>query len=113
MNQVATMKAEAFKTRKPRTWRRLRTPAGKWRPAVRGLSLSISASARRLKAMAVFRQVTMQTRISAKVLGDGMPPAAQTMAAKAKGRAKRVWENLTRPKKCFRPERLIVDMGEK
>ena len=41
-----------------------REPLGRWRFLVRGFNASIRWSANRLKAMAVFRAPTMQTRIA-------------------------------------------------
>src|SRR5580658_3562605 len=64
-----------------------------WRPCVRGLRLSISQSARRLKVIAAVRAKTIAKRISPTMRAEGQPWAATTMEPSAKGRAKIVWEN--------------------
>jgi hypothetical protein len=46
--------------------------------------------------MAALRQVIMQTRINRNTRQEGRPSAAQSMEAKAKGMANKVWENRTR-----------------
>src|SRR5579875_772171 len=63
-------------------------PAGSARAAVRGLAASISASARRLNAMAAERALTMQTTIQPRTRAGGQPPAARTAPVRAKGSAK-------------------------
>ena len=49
------------------------------RPAVRGLCLSISQSASRLKTIAAVRAKTIATTMSAKIRAGGQPSAATTM----------------------------------
>src|SRR3954469_18799836 len=78
---------------------RLIWPVGKCRPAVRGFSASNLRSTMRLKAMAQVRAHTIAARISPKVRHPGQPRlsrAATAMAARAKGRAKMVWEKRTK-----------------
>jgi len=64
----------------------------RWRPAVRGLRLSISQSASRLNVMAAVRAKAIARTIRRKRRVAGHPLAATTMAPKAKGSAKTVWE---------------------
>src|SRR5215467_12423953 len=64
-----------------------RIPAGMARVAVRGLAASICASARRLKAMAADRAVTMQSNIHPSCAAVGIPPAASIAPHKANGSA--------------------------
>ena len=58
------------------------------RPCVRGLRLSISQSARRLKVIAAVRAKTIAKRISPKIRAEGQPWAATTMEPSANGSAK-------------------------
>src|SRR6185437_11892398 len=58
------------------------------RAAVRGFTASISASTRRLKAIAAVRAPTMQTMIQPSTRGGGHPPAASTAPVRANGSAK-------------------------
>src|ERR1035437_4648667 len=74
-------------------------PVGRWRPAVRGFSASNLRSTMRLKAMAQVRAQTIAASTRAKVRQPGQPRwsrAATAMAASANGKAKAVWENLTK-----------------
>src|ERR1051325_7827763 len=75
-------------------------PLSRWRIEVRGLSLSKARSTMRLKAMAQVRAQTIASRIRPKVFQPGQPRwsrAATAMEARAKGRAKTVWEIFTNP----------------
>ena len=75
---------------------RLILPEGKGREAVRGFNASNLRSTMRLNAIAQVRAQTIATRISVKVRHPGQPRssrAATTIAARAKGRAKIVWES--------------------
>src|ERR1700677_4705077 len=85
---AARIKASDITTVKPATKRRLSTPVGIARPAVRGLAASRRASAHRLKAMAAERAVTMHTTIQKTLRHSGHPAAASIAPARAKGRAK-------------------------
>src|SRR5213594_394327 len=74
-------------------------PIGRWRRAVRGLALSNSRSTIRLNDIAHVRAQTIAKRMSPNVRQPGQPlrsRAATTIDARAKGRAKTVWENLTK-----------------
>ncbi len=73
---------------------RERVPAGRARVAVRGFLASMSASTRRLKAMAAVRAETMQTTIQNRTGRRGMPWAASTAPVSAKGRAKMLCSHL-------------------
>src|SRR5580693_953599 len=67
----------------------------------------------RLNAIAQVRAQTMAVRISAKVFHPGQPwvsRAATAIEASAKGRAKTVWESLTKPAH-FERERKGEDEG--
>ena len=61
--RAAKTKTSAETATKPQVKPRDSTPAGRWRMRVRGLRASISASIRRLKAMAAERAPTMATTI--------------------------------------------------
>ena len=63
---------------------RARRPAGISRDAVRGFTASISASTRRLKAIAAVRAPTMQTMIQPSTRSGGHPPAASTAPVQSK-----------------------------
>ena len=73
---------------KPATKPRLSAPAGMARIAVRGLSRSRSASAKRLKAMAAVRAETMQTTIRARTRGGGPATGGEHGAGQGKGKSK-------------------------
>src|SRR5215471_7090747 len=70
-------------------------PVAKWRAAVRGFKASNLRSTIRLKTMAQVRPQTMAARINPNLRHPGQPRfsrAATAMAARAKGKAKRVCE---------------------
>ena len=69
--------------------------------AVRGFRASISASISRFSPMAAVRAPTMASRIQNSWAAEGRPRAASSAPVKAKGRAKRVWENLIISRKTF------------
>src|SRR5437667_7638420 len=83
---------------------RLILPVGNGRPAVRGFNASNLRSTMRLNDIAHVRAQTIAATISANVRHPGQPRlsrAATTIAARAKGRAKRVWESLTNSDQVF------------
>src|SRR5712691_4525477 len=84
---------------------RLICPVGSGRPAVRGFNASNLRSTMRLKDIAHVRAQTIAAKINANVRQPGQPRwsrAATTMAARAKGRAKIVWESLTNSAKVLK-----------
>ncbi len=61
---------------------------------VRGFSASMSASTRRLKAMAAERAATMATQIQPRVRRDGTPLAAMTAPVSPKGSVRKECSHL-------------------
>src|SRR5580698_7751718 len=94
------MKPTAARAHNVTALARLIWPAGRWRPAVRGLAASNFRSTMRLKDMAQVRAQTIAARINQKMRQPGQPwvsRAATAMEASAKGSAKTVCDSLTKP----------------
>src|SRR4051794_20995910 len=97
-NQLATTKPPALTRQRATALASEILPAGRWRMAGRGVGAANFRSTIRLKAIAQVLAQTIASRIRRKAFQPGQPPlslAATTMAARAKGRAKIVWENFT------------------
>src|SRR5436190_853212 len=91
-------KAAALRRQSDQALAREIRPAGRWRVAVRGFSLSKWRSTMRLKDMAQVRAVTTAPMMRRKVCQPGQPRfwrAATDIEARAKGSAKTVWDSLT------------------
>src|SRR6185436_11255901 len=93
-SQEAKTRRAALAATKRATQRGETRPAGRARPAVRGLAASIRRSTRRLNPMAALRAPTMAATIQSTVHHAGHPPAARTMPRNANGRANSVCSNL-------------------
>ena len=88
--QAASTSTPAHAAVKAATAPGLTCPAGRARPAVRGLAASIRRSTSRLNAIAALRAPTMATTIQKTVRHEGHPPAASSIPRKANGRANSV-----------------------
>src|SRR5215467_9529062 len=95
-SMLAAIKPAPEKTKRATAPGSVICPVAKWRAAVRGFKASNLRSTIRLKTMAQVRPQTIAARINPNVLHPGQPRfsrAATAIAARAKGKAKRVWEN--------------------
>src|SRR6266571_1256669 len=109
MKKLAAISPAALRHQSNQALAREICPVGKCRVAVRGLALSKSRSTIRLNAMAQVRAETIAPKISPTVFSPGQPcssRAATTIAARANGRAKTVWENLTKAAHFFSKDKL-------
>jgi hypothetical protein len=72
-------------------------PAGRWRPAVRGLRASIRRSVSRLNAIAADRAKAMHSRMPTRSTTRKTPSRchARVALSRANGRANSVWLNRT------------------
>ena len=95
--ETASSSTARLTAQKPATCATVSRPEGISRAAVRGLRASMSASIRRLSAIARLRAPIIAIVIHHSTAARGTSMRAMTAAAKANGRAKIVCEKRTRP----------------